>query len=88
MINMDGKIIGTFDKHSGAISTLGVFDNSLVTAGLDLNLINWDITTGGQISELNIDSITRGIDCIDNEVYICTDNSMNKQSCLGRIDVR
>lgn len=87
MGNLKGEIIGSFDKHSGAISSIGPSDDSLATAGADLQLINWDIFTGKVKNTLNIDAVVRGID-FQEQILFCTDDSMNKKPFLGECDPR
>lgn len=87
IVNLKGKVLGTFLKHSGAISTLESNNNNLITAGLDLNIINWDVITGNPISSVSSESFVRGLDYSD-QIYFCTDDSMNKDSFVGFYDTR
>lgn len=87
IINLDGKVLGSFEEHKGAISTITCSGNSFITAGLDSLLIHWDSITGASLSSIPTDSIVRGLDFTD-QVYICTDNSMNKETFAGFFDLR
>lgn len=87
MGNLKGEIIGSFDKHNGAISSIGPSDDSLATAGADLQLINWDILTGKVKNTLNVDAVVRGID-FQEQIFFCTDDSMNKKPFIGEYDIR
>lgn len=87
MMNLEGKVLGSFDKHEGAISTIASHGNVLTTAGLDLTLIQWDVLTGCPISSIPTDSVIRGLHFID-QIYFCTDDSMNKRSFVGMYDPR
>lgn len=87
IINLQGRILGTFDKHKGAISTLGPFQNKLATAGADLALISWDVLTGREEKSVETQGVVRGVD-YDKEIYICTDGSMNMEPYVGMIDPR
>ena len=46
MINLEGRIVGSFEKHEGSISTLESSDNILMTCVMDLMVYKWDIMTG------------------------------------------
>ncbi|ELA41441.1 uncharacterized protein VICG_01546 [Vittaforma corneae ATCC 50505] len=85
MINLEGKILGSFDKHSGAISTIDSFQNTFLTAGTDLLLVKWDILTGSIESTIYCDAVVRGID-FGEQIYFCTDNSMSKEAFVGMVD--
>lgn len=87
MMSLEGKVLGSFDNHEGAILAISSQDNHLVTAGLDLKLIRWDILTGRLVSSVPTDSVIRGLHFTD-QVYFCTDNSMNKESFIGMYDPR
>lgn len=87
MSNMKGEILGSFEKHEGSISTLAVKENTLLTAGLDLSFISWDIETGSVKASLPSPSVIRGID-FDEQIILCTDNSMNKEAVLSLFDTR
>ena len=87
MMNLDGKLLGSFHEHHGSITTLSPSEFKLATGCTDMTLILWDILTGSIISSSNVDSVIRGCDFSDN-LYFCTDKSMNKESFLGRYDIR
>lgn len=87
MVNMDGQIVGSFEKHEGAISILQPFGNELLTCGMDLKVLRWDVLTGATSGQYNINAVVRGID-FSNEIYFCTDNSMDCESFIGMIDSR
>lgn len=87
VMNLSGKILGTFDKHKGAISTIGTFQNKFVTAGADLFLICWDVLSGDAELVLEVDGVIRGIDYSE-QIYLSTDSSMNKQPFIGMLDPR
>lgn len=87
MMNLDGQLLGSFEQHEGAITTLDAIDNTLVTSGLDLRILRWDILKGVVQGEYKVDSVVRGIDLRGQGVF-CTDKSMNKESFVGMIDLR
>lgn len=87
MINLNGKILGSFEKHGGAISTLTVNGDNLLTAAMDLSFIMWDIFTGNVVNNISISSVVRGIDFTDS-IYFCTDHSMNRECFIGQYDPR
>lgn len=87
MIDLKGSVIGTFDGHSGAITTLDSFENNLMTSGLDFSLKHWDILTGKNLVSVNMDFIIRGLNHED-QIYFCTDNSMNAIPSVGIFDPR
>lgn len=86
IINLDGKVLGSYEKHKGAISTITCAGNSLITAGLDLLLVNWDVITGTPLNTIHTESIVRGLDFSD-KIYVCTDDSMNKETFAGFVDL-
>lgn len=87
MFNTDGKALGSFDQHKGAISAISVAENNLVTAGTDLLIAMWDILTGRMVFSTPAASVIRGID-IGDQIYFCTDNSMDKEVFVGMLDPR
>lgn len=88
MINTNGDILGVFDKHEGSLSTLAPSDNILCTAGLDLQMILWDVLSGSVLDMIHPFAIVRGLWFEGNTVYFCTDYSMNKECYVGRYDTR
>lgn len=87
MMNLKGEILGSFERHEGSISTLAVHKNNLITVGLDLSLVFWDVLTGSVVSQLGLGAVARGVD-FSESVYFCTDHSMNKECFIGRYDPR
>lgn len=87
MINTDGKVLGSFDEHKGAISAISCFENSLVSAATDLQFVLWDVVTGRQHFTAPSESVVRGID-FGEQIYFCTDSSMNKDVFVGMLDPR
>lgn len=87
MINLKGEILGSFEKHEGSISTLAVHKNNLITAGMDLSFIMWDVITGNVAGQPSISSVVRGID-FSSSIFFCTDHSMNKECFIGQYDPR
>lgn len=85
--NLCGVVLGTFEKHDGAITAIAPFKNNLLTAGADLFLVRWDVITGKYDWNINSESVVRGID-FDQQIYFCTDDSMNKEAFVGMIDPR
>lgn len=85
MMNLEGRILGSFDGHSGAISTIDSFRNSFLTAGTDLLLIKWDVFTGMIEDTIHCESVVRGTD-FGEQIYFCTDNSMNREAIIGMVD--
>ena len=82
-------MLGSFEKHEGAISTLATRGNRLATAGLDLSFILWDVVTGNVATQLSTASVIRGLDfTFANDVHFCTDHSMNKECFIGHYDTR
>ena len=86
IISLNGSVLGSYEKHEGAISTIACARNSLVTAGLDMLLIHWNIVTGNPISSIPTDALIRGLDFAE-QLYVCTDNSMNKETFVGFVDL-
>ncbi|KAI5149445.1 translation initiation factor 3 subunit I [Enteropsectra breve] len=87
MISTEGQVLGSFEGHKGALMALASENQKLLTGGLDLSLIAWDILRGEKLSEVNVNAAIRGIDHQD-EFYFCTDFSMNKEAFIGRYDER
>ncbi|KAI4291446.1 translation initiation factor 3 subunit I [Pancytospora philotis] len=87
MINLDGKLLGSFDKHQGAVSAIDAHQNQLASAALDLSVIVWDLLTGAVASEIEVPSIVRGVD-FGPTLHFCTDHSMGKECFLGHWDPR
>lgn len=87
MMNLNGTILGSFEKHEGSISTLASFENSLMTCGMDLSVFQWDIISGEVNNQYKVNAVIRGID-YGKDAYFCTDNSMNCESFIGLIDTR
>lgn len=85
IINLEGKVLGSFEKHKGAISTIACSRNNLITAGLDMQVIQWDVITGNPLNLISSESLVRGLDFTD-QIFVCTDNSMNKETFVGFID--
>lgn len=88
MVNLNGEILNAFEGHEGALSTLAASGNRLVTAGLDLVCVVWDVLTGATVCRSEVSSVVRGVDMEAETAYLCTDQSMNKESFLGRMDIR
>lgn len=87
VVNLHGKVLGSFEMHDGAISAIGTRENSLLTAGADLVLATWDIVTGKLVHSTGSESVVRGID-FGEQIYFCTDDSMNKEAFIGMLDPR
>jgi len=87
MTNLNGQILGSFNKHTGAISTLESYNNNLYTASVDLSIIQWDVFKGNAISTIPTDSLIRGLFCSD-QIYFCTDDSMGRSPAVGLLDIR
>jgi translation initiation factor 3 subunit I len=85
MIDLNGKILGSFDKHDGSISTLASYQNNLLTGCLDLSVILWDILNGAVVNKIDTQAVVRGIDFTE-DIFFCADNSMNKDPYIGRYD--
>lgn len=87
MLNLEGDVLGIFDKHDGSLSTLFPKDNFLCTAGLDLQLLVWDVITGKLVNNTCSFSVVRGL-FFDDSIYFSTDHSMNKECYIGLYDIR
>lgn len=88
MVDLNGKILGSFERHNGAVSTLDVRGNQLATAGFDLSFAIWDVLTGAKTRNIVVPSVIRGMDFQEEAIYISTDHSMNKECFLGLYDLR
>jgi len=88
MINLDGKLLHVFRGHEGALSTLTANENTLTTCGLDLFIMCWDVITGKEAAKLDINSVIRGIDRQDHDIYFSTDHSIQKSCFIGHYDTR
>lgn len=85
--NLQGKLLGSFEKHEGSITTLDIQKNILATGSTDMSMILWDILTGKATDTVCADAVVRGIDYTD-ELFFCTDNTMNRECFIARYDSR
>ncbi|KAF7683520.1 Eukaryotic translation initiation factor 3 subunit I [Astathelohania contejeani] len=88
----DGTILGTYDGHDGAVTSLAITKDShmLLTGGGDRKAIIWDVVTGKLRYEISLDSIIKGV-CFypsDKCMAITCDDSYKQLPIIGIYDTR
>ncbi|OQS54503.1 eif3i [Ecytonucleospora hepatopenaei] len=88
MLNCEGKVKGTFQKSGGAVNSILPLDFTLFSASSDTTLSSWDIESGKLLNTKETESMVKAIDGNESVIYFLTDNSLNLQGYIGRIDLR